>query len=295
MYGAFQNTEDFVNSCLAKTRWRCFYETIQEGKPCKGHFDVEAKGISVEEGVKLLDTFIKCLQTELRSRLPVAELECPGCFEPLILCGSRMSKGWWKASYHVILPKLIFKQNTGALKDLATSLAQCPDLQYCDKSKASTNSFSFVDKTIYTRNRQFRLPLCWKLDDSSKTPFVFQIQSPTVYDYKQAVISETSSGGWLIPEAEKVVTHSSTCSGHLGVKTTLLQQKAQFCLSPGITTQPAGTESWETITRMLTQLSPVLEQGFSHIAGISNFSWPSAVSWPSSCLHCPTTIQLAVQ
>jgi hypothetical protein len=203
MYGAFQNTEDFVNSCLVKTRWRCFYETIQEGKPCKGHFDVEAKGVSVEEGVKLLDVFIDCLQVELRSRWPKAEIECPGCFEPLILCGSRTSKGWWKASYHIILPKLVFKHNTGALKELATSLAQRQELQYSDKSKEGLNSFSFVDKTIYTHNRQFRLPLCWKLDDNSKTPFVFATKNPTLEDYKQAVISDTSSGGWLVSEAGK--------------------------------------------------------------------------------------------
>ena len=74
MYGAFQNTEDFVNSCLVKTRWRCFYETIQEGKPCKGHFDVEAKGVSVEEGVKLMDVFINCLQAELSSRWPKVQI-----------------------------------------------------------------------------------------------------------------------------------------------------------------------------------------------------------------------------
>jgi hypothetical protein len=279
MHGAFQNSQDFVNSWLVKTRWQCFYETIQEGKPCKGHFDVEAKGVSVEEGVKLLDVFIDCLQAELRSRWPKAEIECPGCFEPLILCGSRTSKGWWKASYHIILPKLVFKHNTGALKELATSLAQRQELQYSDKSKEGLNSFSFVDKTIYTRNRQFRLPLCWKLDDNSKTPFVFATKNPTLEDYKQAVISDTSSGGWLVPEAEKDVTLPKTSRVKAGANTTQLLMRVQHCQSPDTPAQPALTGSWEAVIHLLTQLSPILEQGFSHVASVSNFSWPNAIKF----------------
>jgi len=277
MYGAFQNPEDFVNNCLAKTNWRCFYETIQEGRPCKGHFDVEAKGVSIEEGVKLLDTFMDCLQSELRSRWPKAELECPGCFKPIILCGSRASKGWWKASYHVVLPKLIFRHNTGVLKAVATSIAQCPELQYMDKSKDGTGSFSFVDKTIYTRNRQFRLPLCWKLDDNSKTPFVFEEERVTLDDYKAAVISDIRQGGWLVPEVEAAMIHSRTSKAQPKVPATPLKKLLLHSQSPGTCIDPKRTENWEAIIHILRQLSPVLEQGFSHVANTANFSWPSAI------------------
>jgi hypothetical protein len=209
MYGAFQNVEDFVSHCLEQTQWRCFYETIQEDKPCKGHFDVEAKGVTRDEGISLLSNFLASLTSELRLRWPEAELVCPGCFEPMILCGSRESKGWWKASYHIILPRLIFKHNTGALKALAASLALYPTLQYIDRSKNGTNSFSFVDKSIYTRNRQFRLPLCWKIDDPSKTPFLLETHITTLKAFQLAVVSDLNSGGWRVPENNTNFTLSS--------------------------------------------------------------------------------------
>ena len=82
-----------------------------------------------------------------------------------------------------------------------------------------------------------------------------------------------------MPEAEKDVTLPKTSRVKAGANTTQLLMRVQHCQSPDTPAQPALTGSWEAVIHLLTQLSPILEQGFSHVASVSNFSWPSAIKF----------------
>ena len=248
MYGAFPNVRAFLSDCLYRSQWRCFYELIKEGTECKGHFDLEAKGPSREQGEGLLARFLAALQQELRKLWPEALEEQPNCFQTLVLSGSRQSKSTWKTSYHVILPYLIFQTNYGILKTLANSLSCHPELQYEGQGKSGQEMFSFVDKGIYSKNRVFRLPLCWKLDDESKTPFLLPNNFNTVSGYRLAALTDILPDGWRVPEN----THPQNSIP-----------------------RPGSGKSWKRVRETLLALAPLLSADLYSCYRQNTVQWPN--------------------
>ena len=131
----------------------------------------------------------------IRTRWPRAEQETPRCLEPMILDGSRDTDQGWKVSYHVIYPWLTFPCNNTTLRDEVTRLSEDPTLQYHGTGGVKR----FIDPAVYTRNRQFRLPLCHKLSDRSRT--VLSLPSPPLLStFGRACISRIEVDSWLVPE-----------------------------------------------------------------------------------------------
>ena len=131
----------------------------------------------------------------IRTRWPRAEQETPRCLEPMILDGSRETDQEWKVSYHVIYPWLTFPCNNTTLRDEVTRLSEDPTLQYHGTGGVKR----FIDPAVYTRNRQFRLPLCHKLSDRSRT--VLSLPSPPLLStFGRACISRIEVDSWQVPE-----------------------------------------------------------------------------------------------
>ncbi len=84
----------------------------------------------------------------------------------MVLNGSRMTDKGWKVSYHLVYPWLVFPCNTTLLRDEVASMSDMKQFQYSTKDGAVK---SFIDPGVYTNNRQFRLLLCHKLSDSTRT------------------------------------------------------------------------------------------------------------------------------
>jgi hypothetical protein len=110
-----------------------------------------------EEGAHMCNEVVRKWAARIRARWPRAEQEAPRCLEPMILNGSRATDQGWKVSYHVIYPWLTFPCNNTTLRDEVTRLSEDPCLQY----KGPSGVQRFIDPAVYTRNRQFRLPLCY--------------------------------------------------------------------------------------------------------------------------------------
>jgi hypothetical protein len=57
----------------------------------------------------------------------------------------------------------------------------------------------FIYSTVYTRNRQFRLPMCFKLSDRSRTGLGLP-GLPLLSTFGRACISKIEVNSWLAPE-----------------------------------------------------------------------------------------------
>ena len=101
----------------------------------------------------------------------------------------------------MIFPWLTFPRNDGALKDLVSELCASDELQY--PSRHGTTK-PFVDDKVYTRMRQFRTALSWKLDDETTTgllPVHGALDAVTEELLLRSFVTRIEDGSWLVPEA----------------------------------------------------------------------------------------------
>ena len=148
-----------------------------------------------EEGARMCNEVVQKWAARIRARWPRAEQETPRCLEPMILNGSRATDQGWKVSYHIIYPWLTFSCNTTMLRDEVTRLSDDPSLQYNGPGGIQR----FIDPAVYTRNRQFRLPLCYKLSDRSRTGLSLP-SPPLLSTFGRACISRIEIDSWRVPE-----------------------------------------------------------------------------------------------
>ena len=129
--------------------------------------EVEPGVMSPDQGAALCQQVIAGWAERIRTKWPQALQQCPRCLEVLILDGSRNTRDGWKVSYHLVYPWLTFQRNNAALRDEVAALSDSPQLQYTTLGGARKR---FIDSSVYSRNRQFRLGLCHKLSDATQTP-----------------------------------------------------------------------------------------------------------------------------
>ncbi len=122
----------------------------------------------------------------------------------MVLDGSRMTEAGWKVSYHVIYPWLVFPCNTMILKGEAERLSARPEFQFQP----------FVDPTVYTNNRQFRLLLNCKLSDSTRTALSLALP-PTLSSFSLSCITYIGPNVWRVPSESEpyLAVHTKICRG----------------------------------------------------------------------------------
>ena len=153
---AFSTASDWETALpqlLTRSCPRVFYECIPPDTPVRLYLDLE--WISHCEEDHWEEEISSKLTAQLRSLIPLAPKP-----ELRVLKGSRWSEKGYKNSFHVIVPNWYFGDNTACMKPLVKELAESPFFR--DK----------VDMGVYTKNRLFRLPLCYKLDDPSLSPLI---------------------------------------------------------------------------------------------------------------------------
>ena len=197
IFGAFRNPADFVSQLLELSHTRCFYEIIRADRECKAYFDLEAEpGVwNEEQGREKCRLAIREWEQQVQRRWPAAQVECSRCLAHMILDGSRMTDAGWKVSYHVIYPWLVFPCNTTMLKFEAEALSTHAAFQYVAKNGVVK---SFVDPAVYTKNRQFRMLLSYKLSDKTRTALHLS-SSPTMQIFLNSCITCIGPKVWRVP------------------------------------------------------------------------------------------------
>ena len=212
IFGAFRDPISFVHQLLEISPNRCFYEIIREGRACKAYFDMEAEpGVWDEQkGKDKCKQAIELWTKQIQHRWPEASSKCPQYLAHMILDGSRMTEAAWKVSYHVIFPWLVFPCNTTFLKHEATTLSAHPLLQYKTKNGALK---SFVDPAVYTRNRQFRLMMNYKLSDKTKTELHLN-SAPSLRQFCNSCITNIGPNAWHVPDLTPIPRNLSASKHH---------------------------------------------------------------------------------
>ena len=147
-----------------------------------------------QEGQDMCEAVIREWKRRVRNRWPMVEEQCAHSLGHMILRGSRMTGTGWKVSYHIIYPWLVFPSNTTTLHNEVGAMSEMPQFQY---KTVDGESKSFIDPGVYTSNRQFRLLLCNKLSDRSRTA-LYLSSHPTIAMFARSCITHIEGiAGWI--------------------------------------------------------------------------------------------------
>ena len=209
-FGAFRDVEEFVTHFLEISHNRCFYEIIRKDRQCKAYFDLEADAgaLTEQEGKTLCEAVIREWKRRVISRWPTVIEQCAQSLGYMILRGSRMTSDGLKTSYHVIFPWLVFPCNTTMLHDEVGLMSEMPEFQY---TAVSGERKPFIDPGVYTSNRQFRLLLCNKLSDQSRTALHLS-RAPTIAMFARSCITHIEGNVGRVPQEAipRMPTHRSS-------------------------------------------------------------------------------------
>lgn len=158
IFAVYDNPHIFYKALLQEPKEnRCSYEVIRQNSACKLHFDVEWEGAedSTHETVKEFIRFLRAYFAKF--------LGCEQKLEIYVLRGSRNGKGGiFKNSYHIVSPSIMFCRNhDGRMKEFVSELSRNENLKKF-RYEHNGKDKSYVDTSIYTINRCFRLPHCCK-------------------------------------------------------------------------------------------------------------------------------------
>ena len=155
-------------------------------------------------GDQLCQQVINAWADRIRSKWPLAESHCPRCLEVLILNGSRLTPEGWKISYHLVYPWLTFSCNNGTLKEEVTALSNLPQFQ---DTLPDGSAKRFIDSSVYSRHRQFRMALSHKLSDRTQTPLSLP-GGPNLQTFLLSCVTQIEPNSWTVPEE----TIRTTCT-----------------------------------------------------------------------------------
>jgi len=152
-YALYDNPAAFYKDILTSNRNA--YELIQENKPCPLNMDVEWYGL---EDVSREQ--IGCIIHELRDY----------CLQKLtrnidinVVKSSRLTNRGFKNSYHMVSPTVVFDNNhDGTMREFIDEFRKKVDFDFAPNG--------CIDMSIYTPNRNMRLPHCCKF--GSDVPFI---------------------------------------------------------------------------------------------------------------------------
>ena len=251
IFGAFRDVEGFVRLLLSPAPTRCFYEIIREERACKAYFDAEAEpgAMNAEEGQIMCHRLVVAWAARIRQKWPQAEQQCPRCLEVVILDGSRQTRRGWKVSYHLVYPWLTFPCNNTVLKEEVTAISNQPQFQY---STENGTMRSFVDSAVYSRNRQIRLPLSYKLSDETCTPLRLPFR-PVVSLFGLACITRLESDAWLVPREVMASVQSSARPWQQGARSAKMSTLLRPQQAPPVTPDNSAPNLIASVTSLLRQ------------------------------------------
>ena len=152
-YALYDNPAAFYKDILTSSRNA--YELIQAKKPCPLHMDIEWYGqedVSKEQLRCIIHEFRDyCLQTLSRN------------IDINVVKSSRLTDRGFKNSFHTVSPTVVFDNNhDGTMREFVDEFRKSINFDF-----ATTGC---IDMSIYTPNRNMRLPHCCKF--GSDVPFI---------------------------------------------------------------------------------------------------------------------------
>jgi hypothetical protein len=152
-FAVYDDLRDFYKNLLKLPAGeRYAYELIRVGSVCRNYADIEWIGDRDDSHTKIRALIQKIRDfTEREFKIKPALYVC---------CSSREKDGCYKNSYHVVFRDLHYENNHGGpMKQFWTDL--CLELDG-EEWKCPTDKIHIIDLSVYTKNRNMRLPLASK-------------------------------------------------------------------------------------------------------------------------------------
>jgi hypothetical protein len=154
LFGCLPSRQTFLDYQSWMPEKSDFREIIVDTTPARLHFDMEWEGGEQAEELPKVYNVLEAVREALLAKFGY-DLD-PSKW--VVACGSRESKGRWKASYHVVHTALAFQSNHTGMKRFV-QLGLPPEV-----------TGGVVDTGIYTKRRQFRVVGAAKASDPTRTP-----------------------------------------------------------------------------------------------------------------------------
>ena len=122
--------------------------------------------------------------------------------DSVVLEGSRETAKGFKYSYHLVYPSVVFPCNNRRMKTLAKVVGDLLTERHWVRA---------VDWAVYTKDRAFRMPLCHKLIDPSKTAMLWHCEPQDIHEgMLQSMIMNVDPYTQGIPDALSVASVRKT-------------------------------------------------------------------------------------
>ena len=196
-FGWYPNAGEVLTALLELDADKRFaFEQIPHDTPCRPYADVEWEGVR-DETHALMRRMCSALRGYCARVFPGK------CMQLYVSCSTRPGKGGvWKNSYHLHIRNVVFASNhNGQMRRFWEAFAReelAEGMWYWTKTTAArpeARRAHVIDMSVYTKNRNLRLPWCMK---RGGTPFVRVSGDPAAPgDDMTARFSATNTEAWL--------------------------------------------------------------------------------------------------
>eukprot|EP00961_Rhodomonas_salina_P305108 3941859-Rhodomonas_salina.2 len=157
-FSAYPTYSHFLDAILHSEK-PCFYEMIPMGKQVKLYFDIEWEEPVPAPAIANLniETILHAIQYELSAKFPLADKTC------IPLNSTRETKANKKVSYHLVYPCVVFPDNTNEIVAFVKGVSQRV------AALLPVHTKNPIDMSVYSRDRLFRAPMCYKETDKTQT------------------------------------------------------------------------------------------------------------------------------
>lgn len=141
------------------------YELIRYNSPCRLYFDVEWTAADTDDSDHVISVITNFVDTLLQATSETARKK-PHLRRCEVLQSSRAGNEncrQIKHSFHLVYPGITVANNTVAMQRITAKVHA-----HCEKLFPKNP----IDMSVYTRDRLFRAPLCWKATDNTHTPLL---------------------------------------------------------------------------------------------------------------------------
>ena len=166
----------------------CIYEIVPYNTPCKLYFDIEwTAGPNDDTNPFTIRKIVEYIDSLLCEA--VADAQKRKCE---ILESTRVGgRGGLRYSYHVVYPGIAFSNNTESMKAFTTRVHR-----HFETEKIATKNP--IDLSVYSRDRLFRAPFCWKANDAHKTQMKWIDGVSTLCRLENCLVTKLTEGCVLI-------------------------------------------------------------------------------------------------
>lgn len=165
-FGSVSSHEEllaYIRGLIARGEEACIYELVRYNQPCKLYFDVEWTGPAAADAARTVGAIAAAVDKVLQETSGAAR-RAPAARRCEVLQSSRPDRrpGVTKHSFHLVYPGVTFANNTVAMRRVV-------DKVFAQYASCGGEGACPIDVSVYSRDRLFRAPLCWKANDASRT------------------------------------------------------------------------------------------------------------------------------